>query len=195
METDRNEIHEALKEGHEIYIITGPGEFASDGMCSLKGVVVEKGEGRWGKWINVEIVDETLYEEGDESSIGTVQQISHVSIVGERLGIGSYIHREELESDPEAKIEAELAAMRAEAEASPQTIIVNMIDSFSQQPVKREIDISNFSVPDTNAASGWECDIITHDNSLQRDILNSWIEDRANEQHNTVLELIDWEIV
>lgn len=75
-----------------------------------------------------------------------------------------------------------------------QTITVNMIDGFTGKPVTREIDISNFSVNDCSAPAGWECDKIEDDKEKQRALLERWINERANDQHDTFLELVSWSV-
>lgn len=75
---------------------------------------------------------------------------------------------------------------------------VTMTDFFADdksEVIERVIDISIFYVPDTSAAKGWECDILTTDKDVQRDLLNLWIRNRANSQHETSLVLKGWEII
>ena len=74
------------------------------------------------------------------------------------------------------------------------TITVNMKDLFTNKPVTRNIDISNFSVINYDAPAGWECNKIEDNKDKQRAILENWIEDRANDQHDTWLELVSWSV-
>ena len=69
------------------------------------------------------------------------------------------------------------------------TIIVTMIDTKTNKIVERRIDISNFYVPYQ------ECWKVTTDENEQREMLNDWIKDRANDQHDTILKLSDWKII
>jgi len=64
----------------------------------------------------------------------------------------------------------------------------------NQKQVERIIDISCFSIPDYNAPSGWESNIIAPIEK-QAELLKRWISDFANEQHNTLLELVSFEII
>lgn len=76
-----------------------------------------------------------------------------------------------------------------------QTVTVVMIDLFSttQEEVVRTIDISNICVVDSSANLDWECNVIAT-KEKQAKLLEQWIRDRANEQHNTLLELKSWTI-
>ena len=74
------------------------------------------------------------------------------------------------------------------------TITANMIDLFTNAPVTRSIDISNFLVINYETPDGWEGNKIEDDKEKQRAILESWIEDRANDQHDTFLELTSWAV-
>ena len=74
------------------------------------------------------------------------------------------------------------------------TITVHMIDTANGQKVERRIDISNLSVPDYSASPGWECNKIETNPAKQRQMLEAWINQRANEQHATILQLEGWEI-
>lgn len=59
--------------------------------------------------------------------------------------------------------------------------------------VERTIDITNLMVNDVNAPSGWERDILGTEKQ-QREKINQWISERGNEQHETLLSLVSWEI-
>lgn len=78
---------------------------------------------------------------------------------------------------------------------TPTAIKVKMIDLFTGELVERTIDISNFSVPDYTAPDGWECNVIATNKEQQVKLLNSWIEQRANPQHDTVLSLESFEVI
>lgn len=73
-------------------------------------------------------------------------------------------------------------------------INVKMKDLLTGKEVERNIDISNFYIPDYSAHEGWESDTIAP-LGKQETLLKEWIKDRANEQHNTILELISWSII
>ncbi len=73
-------------------------------------------------------------------------------------------------------------------------IEVTMKDFWTNESVVRNIDISNFCVNDDAAPLNWERQTITTDENKQRELLNQWIDTRANEQHETSLVLIDWAI-
>jgi hypothetical protein len=75
------------------------------------------------------------------------------------------------------------------------TIELTMTDFFTGNPVVRNIDISNFSVPDYNAADGWETNVITTDETKRIELLNNWIDERGNEQHDTILTLDSYRII
>ena len=81
-----SELFQEIEIGQTVFIITGPGEFASDEMCSMQGPIIEKNETQWGKEIVIK-VEKSFYEEyvGQNESIMTLHK------VGERLGIGSYV--------------------------------------------------------------------------------------------------------
>ena len=76
------------------------------------------------------------------------------------------------------------------------TITVNMIDLLTdnQDEVVRTIDISNIQVPNYDAPIGWECDKIETDKEKQIKLIEKWIDDRANNQHETILELVSFTI-
>jgi hypothetical protein len=63
------------------------------------------------------------------------------------------------------------------------SINVTLRDTATDKLCSRDIDISNFTV--YNALN---------DTELQSELLKEWIEDRANEQHNSVMSLVSWYI-
>lgn len=67
-------------------------------------------------------------------------------------------------------------------------ITVNMQDLWTGKPVTREIDISVIYV---NGAECWE---VAKSQEKREQLINEWIKDRANAQHETELELISFEI-
>lgn len=69
-----------------------------------------------------------------------------------------------------------------------QTITVNMQDLWTGKTVTREIDISVIYV---NGAECWE---VAQSQEKREELINEWIKDRANDQHETELELIDFTI-
>jgi hypothetical protein len=73
------------------------------------------------------------------------------------------------------------------------TVTLIMLDELTEKQVERTIDISNVTVPNYNAADGWECDIIGTVEQ-QRKGLNMWINERGNQQHETILTLVSWSI-
>ncbi len=64
-------------------------------------------------------------------------------------------------------------------------IKVEMKDLFTGEVVSRDIDGSNFSIHYNGGMPSTE---------KQRQILLNWIEERANQQHDTYLELVSWSI-
>lgn len=64
---------------------------------------------------------------------------------------------------------------------------VTMKDEFTGETVVRDIDKSNIYI-----ASG-ECNVLAKPET-QRRLIELWITERANEQHNTLLTLISWEL-
>jgi hypothetical protein len=78
------------------------------------------------------------------------------------------------------------------------TVTVTMIDELDVQSngtkeVVREICISNLMVNDSSALLDCECNVLGTIEQ-QRTLLNSWISERANQQHNTLLSLKSWTI-
>ena len=71
------------------------------------------------------------------------------------------------------------------------TITVKMKDLLSNENniVERTICISNIMT----SCNDWNCNKLSTEEK-QKEQLNSWIESRANQQHETILELISWEI-
>lgn len=74
-------------------------------------------------------------------------------------------------------------------------IRVEMIDLATNENVTRTIDISNFHVIDYDAPAGMEGDKIERDSEKQKELLERWINERANEQHETFLQLKSWTIL
>jgi hypothetical protein len=68
-----------------------------------------------------------------------------------------------------------------------ENVTVTMNDLFTGKQVERTIDITNVMI------AGSECQEIAP-RHIQERLLNEWIEDRANEQHDTILELVSWEV-
>jgi hypothetical protein len=75
------------------------------------------------------------------------------------------------------------------------TVIVNMTDLFTGKIVTRQICVSNITIPDYSAALNSECSVIPKHDAIIRNKLNEWILNRANQQHNTLLELESYRIV
>lgn len=67
------------------------------------------------------------------------------------------------------------------------TVTLHMTDSQNNN-VKRTIDGSNLLIDNRNAAPGWEGSILAPKYMHER-LLNRWIEERGNDQHNTILTL------
>ena len=65
------------------------------------------------------------------------------------------------------------------------TVTVTMIDELTGKEVVRTIDATNAY------SNGSECWELRGENE-QRTNLENWINERANEQHNTILSLISW---
>jgi len=73
------------------------------------------------------------------------------------------------------------------------TVTLNMWDELNEVNIDRTIDGSNLMVNNVNASIGWECHIKGNDEQIKNN-LEKWIEDRGNDQHDTILTLIDWKI-
>ena len=69
---------------------------------------------------------------------------------------------------------------------SYQQIKVTMLDTLNNKEVTRDIDISNIYIDNGTC---WQ---VATSPERQRELLNEWIEDRANDQHETILELVSW---
>ena len=69
-----------------------------------------------------------------------------------------------------------------------QQINVVMLDTLNNKKVTRVIDISNLYFDNGTC---WE---VERNVETQKAMLNEWIEDRANGQHETILELIEFTI-
>jgi len=65
------------------------------------------------------------------------------------------------------------------------TVTITMIDEFTGETVIRTIDANNAY------KSGTYCYELGN-NESQKKQLNNWIIERANKQHNTILNLISW---
>ena len=65
------------------------------------------------------------------------------------------------------------------------TVTITMIDEFTGETVIRTIDATNAY------KSGTYCYELGN-NESQKKQLNNWIIERANKQHNTILNLISW---
>jgi hypothetical protein len=73
------------------------------------------------------------------------------------------------------------------------TVTIKMTDEITEKEVVRTIDISNLMIPNYNAQIGWECNIIAP-KEKQSELLEKWINERGNKQHDTILTLNSWEI-
>ena len=75
------------------------------------------------------------------------------------------------------------------------TVTVTMIDELTenQEQVVREICISNICVS-ADAPLNWEHNTVETNDSKIRKMLNNWISERANKQHNTILSLVSYKI-
>lgn len=65
-------------------------------------------------------------------------------------------------------------------------VTLKMIDIFTEQEVVRTIDATNAY---SNGGFGW----MLQGEDEQRQNLENWISERANDQHDTTLDLISWE--
>ena len=52
--------------------------------------------------------------------------------------------------------------------------------------VYREIDITNICY---SRGENWQ---VAYSREHQKELLENWINERGNEQHNTILKLVDW---
>ena len=66
------------------------------------------------------------------------------------------------------------------------TVTLNMKDELNGTNVSRTIDGSNLI--------NWSTQKMYQTESTQREMLEEWINERGNEQHDTLLSLIDWTI-
>jgi hypothetical protein len=73
------------------------------------------------------------------------------------------------------------------------TVTLKMQDELNEIIVERTIDGSNLMVNNENVPNGWESHTIGNENQISKN-LNRWILERGNQQHNTILTLIDWKI-
>lgn len=69
-----------------------------------------------------------------------------------------------------------------------ENVRVTMFDEFTGETVVRTIDKSNVYI-----ASG-EYQVLAKPET-QRKLLETWITERANDQHQTLLTLVSWELV
>lgn len=65
------------------------------------------------------------------------------------------------------------------------TVTLQMNDQITGENVVRTIDATNAY------SNGYECYELRGENE-QRQNLENWISERANDQHNTILSLISW---
>lgn len=69
----------------------------------------------------------------------------------------------------------------------PENVKLNMRDELTGEAVTRTIDISNAL---TSGATCWELIEKNIRKNLQR-----WIDEAGNDQHETILTLLDWEMI
>lgn len=74
-------------------------------------------------------------------------------------------------------------------------ILITMHCPVKGHKVARIVSMDMFSIPDYNAYEGWECNIITDDEGKRVELIKQWIDERANEQHESNLEFVKYEIV
>lgn len=72
-----------------------------------------------------------------------------------------------------------------------QTVTVTLKDIFTEQLIERTICASNICVADSSADIDFEHHEIAA-REKQAELLKRWIAERANEQHDTTLELVSW---
>lgn len=68
------------------------------------------------------------------------------------------------------------------------TLTINMTDLFTEKEIIRTVDIS---VIQFDNGTCWE---VAKMEENQRRLIEKWIEDRANDQHDTILTLNSWVI-
>lgn len=73
------------------------------------------------------------------------------------------------------------------------TVTLKMWDELNEVNLERTIDGSNLLVNNSNADFGWESHTVGTDKQIE-DNLNVWINERGNEQHDTILKLKSWTI-
>lgn len=71
------------------------------------------------------------------------------------------------------------------------TVTLKMWDELNEVSVERTIDGSNVLVNDSSANMGWESHKIGTNDQIESN-LKGWISERGNEQHETVLTLVEW---
>lgn len=74
-------------------------------------------------------------------------------------------------------------------------ILITMHCPIKGHKVARLVSMGMFSIPDYNAADGWEYNMITEDEGKRVKLIKQWIDERANEQHESNLEFVKYEIV
>ena len=68
------------------------------------------------------------------------------------------------------------------------SLTINMTDTMTGKEIIRTVDISVIYIDNGTC---WE---VAKGEERQRGLINEWIEDRANDQHDTILELNSWTI-
>ena len=73
------------------------------------------------------------------------------------------------------------------------TVTLNMFDELNEVEVSRTIDGSNLMVNNDSSPLGWECNKIGTNEQIEKN-LNIWINERGNQQHETILTLTSWKV-
>ncbi len=66
------------------------------------------------------------------------------------------------------------------------TVTLTMIDIFTEETITRTIDATNAM---SNGSISWELG----NEENQKVCLERWINERGNDQHETILNLVSWE--
>lgn len=72
-------------------------------------------------------------------------------------------------------------------------VSLKLYDELAEINVDRVIYISNLMVNNTSAPIGWESNVLGNEDQQRKGIEN-WINERGNDQHDTILSLISWSI-
>jgi hypothetical protein len=95
----------------------------------------------------------------------------------------------------EQRAEADTLTTENAPDYRDKEILIVMHCPVKGHKVARLASMNMFSIPDCNADEGWECNMITEDEGKRVELIKQWIDERANEQHESNLEFVKYEIV